>query len=254
MVENKCMRGSLNPDNLLETYQYKKEFAREHPEYFKPDGIVVFTGMQGSGKTLSAVAYIHKLCLQYPKAIVVSNCALTFPDCENQVLEYKGYKQIKEMDNGYAGIILFLDEIQSEFNSLESKDIDPAWFQVISMQRKRRLHVVGTSQLFSRVAKCWREQFHNVVECRCLFGYIQMNAMVDCVNAKEVDGQLVYETSKPFFWFHKPELYTFYDTWERVKKVENVKGDKQNDSRRCRTDLRANCNTSVASGSSVRIM
>lgn len=218
MVEGKCLRGSLNPDLIVEHHKYKKEFEREHPEYFKPDGIVVFTGMQGSGKTLSAVQYIDRLARKYPAVKIVSNCALNL-STGHEIIPYTGYEQIKEMDNGYAGIILFLDEIQSEFNSLDSKSVDPAWFQVISMQRKRRLHVVGTSQLFSRIAKCWREQFHNVVECRCIFGVLQSNCMVDCNNAKEINGELVYETGRPFFWFHSPALYNMYDTWERVKKV-----------------------------------
>lgn len=219
MVNKKALKGSLNPEKLFDNLDYQRQFRKDHPEYFDPDGIVVFTGIQGSGKTLTAVQYINKLCGMYPQCIVVSNCALNL-DYDNKVLKYEGYEQIKSLDNGFAGIILFLDEIQSEFNSLDSKSVDPAWFQVISMQRKRRLHVVGTSQLFSRIAKCWREQFHNVVECRCLFNVLQCNALVDCDSAKEMpDGSLYYETAKPIFWWRDPRLFDMYDTWERVAKV-----------------------------------
>lgn len=223
MYSKKELKGSHNPDDLIDSYKYNRDFRKSHPEYFEPDGILVFTGSQGSGKTLSAVNYIHRLCLKYPQCIVVSNCGLVFPDCTNQILQYTGYDQIKSLDNGYAGIILFLDEIQSEFNSLESKNIDPNWFSVISMQRKRRLHVVGTSQLFSRIAKCWREQFSGVVECKCVFKYIQLNSIVNASDAKEEDGKVIYSTSKPVLWFHRPDLYTFYDTWERVKRISKIR-------------------------------
>lgn len=36
-------------------------------------GLLVFCGGQGSGKTLSAVQYVKKLCEQYPRAILVTN-------------------------------------------------------------------------------------------------------------------------------------------------------------------------------------
>lgn len=223
MVDKKSLKGTLDLDKALEDYKFKKAFKKLHPEYFDPDGILIFTGIQGSGKTLSAVSYIWKLTKKYPEVEIVSNCHLSLPGYEKPIKRYTGFKQVKYLDNGYKGIILFLDEIQSEFNSLESKLIDPSWFQIISMQRKRRLHVVGTSQLYSRIAKPWREQFHNVVECSCILGTLQVNRMIDCNDAKEINGELIYKTSKPFFWFHDPKLYDMYDTWERVKKVEDIK-------------------------------
>ena len=47
---NKWLRGSLDPENLFRTIQYKKDFRKEHPEYFDPDGIIVFCGGPGRGK------------------------------------------------------------------------------------------------------------------------------------------------------------------------------------------------------------
>lgn len=228
MVEKDLLWGSRKLSNVLESWKYDLEFKKAHPDYFMPDGIVVFTGRQGAGKTLSAVNYIWKLSQRYPDVMIVSNCALNLKDYKHDVIRYQGYEHFAKLDNGYKGIILFLDEIQSEFNSLDSKNIDPVWFQVISMQRKRRLHVVGTAQIFSRVAKAWREQFSNVVECNSVLKYVQFNRLIDAQNAKEVDGELIYDVSKPRFWFRYPECYTFYDTWERVKKVEdnNRKGRK----------------------------
>lgn len=36
-------------------------------------GLLVFCGGQGSGKTLSAVQYVKKLCEEYPRAVLVTN-------------------------------------------------------------------------------------------------------------------------------------------------------------------------------------
>lgn len=65
--------GSINPFNAFECWKYKHKFRKDHPEYFDPEGLLVFCGGQGSGKTLSAVQYVKKLCEEYPRAILVTN-------------------------------------------------------------------------------------------------------------------------------------------------------------------------------------
>lgn len=219
------LSGSLNPRLIVDTIEYNKEFAREHPDFFEPSGFICFTGEQGAGKTISAVQYIHNLVLKYPRVQIIANCNIKFPDWDGEVIPYEGFAQVNAADNGYLGIILFLDEILAEFNSLESKKIDPSWFQVISQQRKRRLHVVGTAQVFNRIAKAWREQFSACIACRNLFDLVQINYLVERENVQEDESGNVtgYKASDRFIWFRNPELYSFYDTWERVEKKEGVK-------------------------------
>lgn len=221
--------GSLNPCKAVDKFKYDRTFAREHPDYFHPDGFICFTGCQGSGKSLSAVQYIHKLVLKYPKVMLVTNCHLNFPDWHGKQVRYTGYKQMQELDNGYLGIILFLDEIQAEFNSLESAKIDPAWFSVICQQRKRRLHVVGTAQLFSRISKPWREQFTACVRCRGWFDFIQYNQIISLDDVEEdANGSIVSEkASFGKFWFRDPALYDYYDTWERVEQKGSAKNGRK---------------------------
>lgn len=53
---DRWLAGLKGTCNLLDAHRvkvYNKEFRAEHPEYFDPDGILVFCGPQGSGKTLS---------------------------------------------------------------------------------------------------------------------------------------------------------------------------------------------------------
>lgn len=218
------LSGSKNPKRAVEKIQYDIQFERDHPEFFHPDGFICFCGGQGSGKTLSASQYIHELVLRYPKVKIIANCSLHFPDWDGEVIRYEGYEQVQNFDNGYAGIILFLDEIHAEFNSLESKKIDPAWFTVISQQRKRRLHVVGTSQVFERVAKCWREQFTACIICRGWFGIIQYNRVVclDDIEENDKGDVMNYQTSDTRIWFRDVKVYDYYDTWERVERKEDV--------------------------------
>lgn len=219
------LSGSLNPAKAIDKIAYDIQFAEKYPKFFHPDGFICFTGAQGQGKTLSAVQYIHKLVQRYPDVILVTNCYLSFPDWQGQQIRYTGFEQMKSIDNGYEGIILFLDEIQSEFNSLESRKIDPSWFQVICQQRKRRLHVVGTAQLFSRVAKPWREQFTACIRCRGWFDLIQYNQVISLDDVEEDEnGNIVKEKAKfGKFWFRDPQLYEMYDTWERVERRESEK-------------------------------
>ncbi len=209
----------------LDKIAYDIHFEDAHPKYFHPDGFICFTGAQGSGKTLSAVNYIHRLVQHYPDVMLVTNCHVTFPDWDGVQLRYEGYEQIQKLDNGYYGIILFLDEIQAEFNSLESKKIDPAWFSVICQQRKRRIHVVGTAQLFSRVAKPWREQFTACIRCRGWFDLIQYNQVISLDDVEEDENGNIVKEKAGFgkVWFRDPAIYEMYDTWERVERKESAK-------------------------------
>lgn len=219
------LKGSLNPKIAIDKIMYDIRFAEEHPTFFKPCGFINFSGEQGGGKTSTAVMYIHNLVKEYPNVKIVSNCKLNFPDWNGEVIRYEGYEQIQTMDNGYEGIILFLDEIHAQFNSLESRKIDPSWFQIISQQRKRCLHVVGTSQVFNRIAKCWREQFTACISCSEIFDILQICSIV-CQDDVEENGNgdvISYQTRDRRIWFRDPAVYDWYDTWERVEKVDEKK-------------------------------
>lgn len=196
-------------------------FAKNNPDYFSPDGVIVFTGSQGSGKTLSAVRYLDNLCRLYPKAILVSNCMLRLPNYHGELLPYEGIPSLSKLDNGIYGIICFIDEIQTEFSSLESAKLHPSTISLISMQRKRRLHIVGTSQILKRIAKPWREQLSAVVDCTTLFGTIQINSVVDFTSISEdSDGNLSsYKYNGRRFFVRSPRYYEMYNTFERVKRI-----------------------------------
>ena len=76
MLNYQSMRVSLNPTRIFKWLRYKINFYHDHPNYFVPDGLAIFTGPQGTGKTLSAVIYVDKLLKRYPHCILCTNLSL----------------------------------------------------------------------------------------------------------------------------------------------------------------------------------
>lgn len=48
MISYSSLDGSKNPLNLLRIRRYKKAFYKEHPSYFRHDGLLMFCGSQGA--------------------------------------------------------------------------------------------------------------------------------------------------------------------------------------------------------------
>lgn len=170
---------------------------------------------------MSAVQFIEQLTFDYPKAILVTNTEMKNINFLTEVVEYKGLDSLLEIENGENGVIYFIDEIHLEMNSLESKNLSMDTIVELSQQRKQRKLIVGTSQVFMRMAKPLREQVKNVIICKNFFRLLQMNRYVDNEFAYEKDGKLVSDRSKLFFWFHSPKLYNSYDTYAKMKRYKN---------------------------------
>ena len=217
MVKIDALRVSLNPKRLFDLIKYKFKFIKDHPNYFSPDGLTIFVGPQGSGKTLSAVNYVENLLNMFPKSLLVTNLYLNnYPIDNKRVFFFKNGEDLANFNNSEFGVIFLIDEIQLYFNSLQSKNINPDVMVQISQQRKQRKHIVATSQVFGRMAKPLREQFSNVVVCTNLLNCLQFNKLVDrdtieefSPNSTELKGKVL----KKFFWFHSPKDYGKYDTY-----------------------------------------
>lgn len=222
---DQALRGKLDPDYVMRNIKYQRDFRKEHPDYFEPDGLLVFTGLQGTGKTLSAVQYVIRLLECYPKAKLVSNVDVI--GYEDRTVPFDGVARFKTERNGEYGVIFLIDEIQILFNSLESKGMDVNLFETICQQRKQRVHIVGTTQVFGRMAKGFREQFKYVVECKQVFKWLQFNRYakgVDCIAGE--DGHFEVKKAHLVFWFVAPEMYAVYDTTAVIDRVAfNFKWD-----------------------------
>ena len=140
---------------------------------------------------------------------------------KNVTVEYWGLDCLKFINNGPYGVLYFIDEIQLEFNNLD-RNIPVEIMIEISQQRKQRKHIVGTSQRFKRTSKFLREQTHDCVDCRCFFGLIQYNKLIDGESIDEnSSGKLTYHTKKRSIFFHDVDLYEYYDTYAKMKRYNN---------------------------------
>ena len=218
MIDLSCLGGNKNILNIFNILRYKRAFAKEHPGYFRPDGLLIFCGAQGEGKTLSAVDYVKKLSWDYPRAIICTNVDIKGLNPLCKVVEYQGLESLTSIENGYYGVIYLIDEIHLEFNSLESKNIPIEVMIEVSQQRKQRKHIVGTSQQFMRLAKPLREQVKNLVICRKMFGCMQFNKLIDGSTITERDGHIRMDIKKRCIWFHSPEMYDSYDTYKKMRR------------------------------------
>ncbi len=178
-------------------------------------GITIFCGPQGSGKSLSMIHVLKLILKDYPKAIVVTNIDFNF-DVPNEVRKYQGFEDFK-IENGVYGVIYVLDEIHLILNSLESKGIPLSIIVELSQQRKQRKLILGTSQVYSRMAKPLREQIKNVIICKNFFSLFQFNYLINAFETEEgSDGKLKYSKLKTSFFFHRKEDYTNYDTYKKM--------------------------------------
>jgi hypothetical protein len=213
--------------------------ARRDPDFFWPTGTQVYCGRQGSGKTISAVKHIIDLKERYPKAVIVSNLAFntlerkvfeTKPELLEQLSEldpktqYIGYDDMEQLalalttvNNGFNGVIYVIDEIHTYFNALESKNIPMYVFTEISQQRKQRKLIVGTSQLFMRMAKPMREQCDNLIVCNTIAGIITFQRAYDGMTlTQDYDGGMSGNVKRSGFFFHNRRIRGLFDTYQKV--------------------------------------
>jgi len=221
--------------------------ARRDKDFFWPTGTQVYIGRQGSGKTISAVKHVLKLLERYPKAKLVSNVALkprvavAFSnrnelrersealDPRRQYLRFNSLDQLAaalvEVNNGRHGVIYLIDEIHTYFNALESKNIPMYVFTEISQQRKQRKLILGTSQLFMRMAKPFREQCDSIIACHTTFGIFTTTTAYDGMTIEQdYDGKITGTIKKRGFFFHDRKVRNAFDTFQKV-----VSGSEQYD-------------------------
>lgn len=221
--------GSMNPGDGFRAAWYSAKFLMDNINYFRPDGIWVFCGPQGSGKTISAIQTCRQIARQYPRCRVLSNIEFVLEDasiadagCYPEPFER--YEQLVEEDNGIYGVMFLLDEIHVLWNSLESKRIPIAEMAALCQMRKSRRLILGTSQVYGRIAKPIREQLKYVIQCQNFFHVLQHNIVCDPAESTERNGHISPDVICERWWFHTPELYKCYETLDKVKRIERGTG------------------------------
>ena len=206
----------IHLDSIKRNYLDSKD-----KELFRASGLTVYCGWQGGGKTLSAVKHVHNLMVAYPKAILVTNLKINAPNLKNKIITFQDHDELHELlvniNNDKYGVIYLIDEIHTYFNALESKDIPPYIFTEISQQRKQRKAIIGTSQLFLRMAKPFREQANYLIMCNTHFNLLTTQKVYNAhLLTTDHAGALIGHPIKRGFFFHSESLRNMYDTYQKV--------------------------------------
>lgn len=189
-----------------------------NPDRFNVYGLHFFCGEQGAGKTIAAVHFMKMLKEKYPAATIQSNTALDFQD--SNILDPNDL--LKE--SGENGQINFIDEIQNWFKGLESKEMPPEVCGEICQQRKQAKCLIGTSQVFYRMAKQLREQCTLLYEPVTLFNCLTFVRVYKprILDDGSIDKKVL---KRVYFFVHDDELRNAYDTYEKIKRI-TLKGFK----------------------------
>lgn len=185
----------------------------KEPDFFKYQGLVIFTGRQGNGKTISMIEYARRMQKEYPESKCLSNLNYKYQD-----FELNHWSKLIDFKNGKQGVIAILDETQNWFSSNQSKDFPPEMLEVITQNRKNRRVVLGTAQNFYLLAKAIRSQATEVRRCTTLFGALTIVHRVEPVldsdgNVKEWKHRGLY------FFVHSKELRNSYDTYHVIESL-----------------------------------
>lgn len=216
------MEDFMQPElNITGIISLLEENTLKNDNSFPYAGLWVFSGSQGSGKTLLMMHLVKQIFEQYPDVRILSNISIYgIPS-----IPYTDIEDIEKYANGKDGLIVVLDEIHTLFNSLESKKMPLSTMQVWCQNRKNRRLILGTSQRFTRVSKGVREQTTFNYECRKAIASLLYSYKVYDGAEYDDDGKYQDEEPQRHFYVPKVSVMRMYNTLEVVKR-ENYRKEK----------------------------
>lgn len=179
-----------------------------------PVGMVLFTGSQGAGKSLSESRYIYQLQQNFGATVY---SATDYKYADHTIDENEIAKKIltKREDKP---TIFALDEIQVllDRDSINAETRNQVR-KSIQQQRKRNTSIIGTVQVLLDLDTIYRRQLAYVVNCSHI-GPIQIETWIDGATLKFDDTELKYKGSVVDIkiWKRHNEMYDLYDTYEIV--------------------------------------
>nr|WP_300838730.1 zonular occludens toxin domain-containing protein [uncultured Acetatifactor sp.] len=183
-------------------------FERD-PDFFRYQGLHVFCGEQGSGKTIALVEFIMRIQAEYPKCRCITNLGYKYED--DMLNEWQ---QLLTYNNDIKGVVVGIDEIQNWFSSGRNT-LPESMLEVVTQNRKNRRIILATSQVFTRMAKGLREQ------CTLIYEPVTFAGCITWVKIRkpvlDSDGNVIEKKRRgSYFFVHSEKLRDAYDTYKVI--------------------------------------
>lgn len=213
---------------VLDIYKYfKYKRWREFKRYGK---IMCYTGLFGSGKTLSMTHFVRYLYEKYNNQEVfdfeqgkwvvqhihiISNYTLygipyTPLTCEEQLYNIEQPKQ--------DITIVLLDEISAIFNNRDYKNFTPDLLISLLQCRHRKVLFLGSAQRFQMTDKNFRQTMETSSNCKKFWRICRVN-LLDAYELENCTNPLMLKPLARQYWFVRDSDYQAYDTNEMVTKL-----------------------------------
>lgn len=171
------------------------------------NGIWVFCGLYGSGKTLSLTREAYKLYKQGYN--VYSNYGLNFQN--GNIISWK---DVIDVPNDS---VICLDEISNLINSRDWKNMPAEFFALLTQNRKKNIRLMTTAQVYDDIDKQFRTQCKWIIQCSKL-GRIVTNRYYNQKGYNHTEEKRVVEFKERYV--ATDELFALYDTYEYIQKLK----------------------------------
>lgn len=189
--------------------RYVLDIYEREPDFFKPQGIHMFCGEQGCGKTIACVEMMLRYQKMYPHSRMITNFGVSSEDDE-----LTKWEQLLDYTNEKKGVIVGIDEIQNWFMSGKNQ-LPEGMLEVATQNRKNRRIICCTAQVFTRVNKGLREQVTMVYEPHTYLGCFTV--VIKKKYKFDTDGSVLDSKIKGMYCFtHTEELRNAYDTYKVI--------------------------------------
>lgn len=179
-----------------------------------PHGMVLFTGEQGGGKSLSQSRYVRQLQLEW-NAKVYSATDYKYAD---EVIDEGEIADRILTKREETPTVFMLDEIQVLLSKgMVGAEQRSEILKAIAQQRKRNTSIVGTLQVFLDLEIQYRRQLKYVVNCRHI-GPVQLETWLvgNTLAFNEETNKYEGTVDQTKIWKRNNEVFDLYDTFEVV--------------------------------------
>lgn len=207
---------------MWKDYKHVRMLKKQGIVPFNEFGLILFTGRQGAGKTMSMVYEAEVLRAKYPNLYICSNFGYIYENESLKSLADITNAVLKANDLGCVGTLILWDEIQNDFDSFSkvSRDV----LRVVTQQRKQSIKILGTSQVFTRVSKALREQTFEVVVCRTIFKRWTFGRFYDAevfnFNMDKPDNKKKMIANRKVSFVQTDEIRELYDSYAVIRTLQ----------------------------------